>query len=165
MSISKRKRGNAFEGKGHGRLRRKLFEEARQRIETSIAAGYCCEAIAIIESVITDRLESRLNWLSGENHGFKTLGWLINNLRGSETDSALTDLLDDLDIWREQRNRAIHELVKVEDGKPPMSWSDRMAELATGARLGYELLKRLYHRVADLNPRHKSRVFPSPEGM
>jgi hypothetical protein len=164
MSSGKnRQRGEAYSGEGYGTLRYNLFRAARDHIESSIKAGYHCEAIAIIESVISDRLESRLSWLSKQNYGFKTLGWLIKKLRGYETDSELTMLLEDLDKWRERRNGAIHELVKVEAGKPHIGWCERMAELATSARDGYELLKRLYHRVADLNPKHLDRVFPRPE--
>jgi hypothetical protein len=139
-----------------------LQERARERIESCLESGHSCEAISIIESVITDRLESRLNWLNWDNQGFKTLGSLIQQLRPLETDEQIKGMLDDLDHWRVERNGAIHELVKVEDGVPHKDWDSRMNDLSGSANRGYELLKRLYHRVADLNPSHRDRVFPFP---
>lgn len=60
-------------------------------------------------------------------------------------------------------------MVKVADDEPvpgwqtqPSDWQVRMQDLAVSARAGYELMKQLYHRVADLNPRHHDRVFPYP---
>ena len=166
---SERRRGEAFTGKGYGNRRFLLFEAARDHIERSLELGFFCEAIAISESVISDRLESRLSWLTKKNVGFKTLGWLIKKLRKCETDPVLLLLLDELDTWREQRNGALHEMVKVADDGPVPDWQTRdsdwqirMDELSVSARSGYELLKRLYHQVADLNPHHTDRVFPLP---
>jgi hypothetical protein len=165
-----RRRGEAYSGKGYGTRRRLLFEAARDHIEHSIELGFFCEAIAVSESIIADRLESRLSWLTKQNVGFRTLGWLIKELRKCEVDSELAHLLGELDTWRKRRNGALHEMVKVaDDGSVPdwktrpSDWQIRMAELAMSARAGYELVKRLYHRVADLNPRHYDRVFPVPE--
>jgi hypothetical protein len=166
----KRRRGGAYTGAGYGTRRRLLFEAARDHIEESIKRGFYCEAIAISESIISDRLESRLSWLAGYDFGFWELGKLIYWLRVCEEDSGLTDLLNELDRWRTQRNGALHEMVKVADDGPvpdwqtrPPDWQVRLGELAMSARAGYELVKRLYHRVADLNPRHHDRVFPYPE--
>ncbi len=164
-----RRRGEAFVGHGYGTRRHLLFEAARGHIERSIESRFFCEAIAVSESVIADRLESRLSWLTKQNVGFKTLGWLIKKLQKCETDSELTHLLGELDAWRVRRNGALHEMVKVADDGPVPDWQTRdsdwqvrMAELAVSARAGYELLKRLYHQVADLNPLHGDRVFPRP---
>jgi hypothetical protein len=154
-----RLRGEAYAGRGHGRLRYELLVRAKQRIEACLSDGHYCEVIALCESVIGDRLESRLSYLTGDNVGFKTLGHLLLKLREAETDSQLRSLLEDLDIWRGRRNRALHELVKIEDGVPHTSWDDRIEALRQDAENGFELLRRLYHRVADLNPRHTDRVF------
>lgn len=155
-----RKRAQAFTGKGYGSLRYQLFVAAKDRIEKSIKAGYFCEAIAISESVIGDRLESRYSYLKKENVGFKTLGSLIKGLENLETDGKMIQILEELNTWRNARNKALHELVKVEDGVPHTSWNDRMTQLKSDAESGYALLCSLYHRVADLNPLHSDRVFP-----
>lgn len=168
--MNNRKRGEAYAGKGYGTRRRLLLEAARIHIERSIELGFFCEAIAVSESIISDRLESRLSWLTKESVGFKTLGWLINTLRQYESDQELIHLLGDLDAWRKRRNGALHEMVKVSDDGPVPDWENRSSdwqvrtkELSLSARSGYDLVKRLYHRVADLNPRHHDRVFEYPE--
>jgi hypothetical protein len=158
-NFGKRKRGEAYEGYGYGTQRLLLFTNARKHIENSIANGYFCEAIAVIESIISDRLESRISYITKSNVAFKPLGWLIRRMRALETDEELRRLIAQLDSWRELRNGAIHELPKVERGKPKTSWQDRVANLRSSATDGYHLLRAIYNRVADLNPRHIDRVF------
>jgi hypothetical protein len=156
---TKRIRGQAYEGKRYGSLRYQLYVAAKKRIEECIQTGYYCEAITIIESVITDRLESRLSFLKGEDFSFKTLGTLILEAGKFEQDTELIGLLKELDTWRENRNRAIHELVKVEKGKILSSWDERMQVISNTANEGYRILELIYRRVADLNPLHTDRVF------
>lgn len=161
MSTSEtRRRGQAFEGQGYGTQRRILFEKARDHINKSISDGYFCEAISIIESIISDRLESRLSYLDKKNVGFWTLGKLIVSLLKLETDPELKEIIQQVDKWREKRNKALHEMVKVEADKPALTWEDRIIILRESAIEGYQLTKSLYNRVADLNPRHHDRVFP-----
>ncbi len=155
-------RATAYSGKGYGTLRLHLFENARQHIEKSMENGYYCEAIAIIESVITDRLESRLIYLKPTAIGFRNLGSAISELKGCEEDTVIKAMLCALDNWREKRNSALHELVKIEEGQPMLQWDQRIQSLSSSAGEGYYLLKKLYNRVADLNPRHKDRVFECP---
>lgn len=69
-----RVRGEVFAGEGYGSLRYRLFVAANDHIERSIAHGFYCEAISVTESVISDRLESRLSFLTNKNFGFSTLG-------------------------------------------------------------------------------------------
>jgi hypothetical protein len=156
-----RKRGEAFAGSGHGTLRRQLQECARDQIERSLSLGFYCEAIALSESIIADRLESRLSFLSGENAGFRNLGG-FGKLKRIESDDELRNIYAEVDQWARRRNRALHEMVKVEAKKPPTDWATRMRENRLAARDGYEIAKRIYHRVADLNPRHADRVLPRP---
>ena len=158
-----RLRGEAGEGRGYGTQRRKLQEKARRHVERSIEAGFFCEAVAIIESIIADRLESRLSWLKRENSGFRTLGGL-RELKQIETDKVLRVILDHVEAWAPRRNAALHEMVKVERECPEQSWEARLVQTERTARDGYEIAKHLYHRVADLNPRHLDRVFPRPKG-
>ena len=154
-----KKRAEAYKGKGYGKLRYMLYTSAKSRIEECIEHGYYGEAVTIIESVITDRLESRISFLKKENVGFGTLGHLIKEAKKVETDAELLDLFAELDNWREKRNTAVHELVKIEDGQELVDWDNRMKSVGDTAREGYGLLKLVYKRVADLNPKHIDRIF------
>lgn len=157
--VCEQKRSQATATEHCGTLRYNLFKHAEERIEQSIQEGYYCEAIAIIESVITDRLESRLSYLKQINVGFQNLGPAITSLQKCETDETIILLLSELDYWRVKRNTALHELVKIEAVKSVLRWEQRLEDLSVSANEGYELLKKLYHQVADLNPRHVSRAF------
>jgi hypothetical protein len=168
--MNKQIRGEAFAGHGYGTRRRLLLEAARGQIERSIVAGFFCEAIAVSESIISDRLESRLSWLTKQNVGFKTLGWLIKELKKYEFNSDMNRILIELDGWRVQRNSALHEMVKVAADGPipdwesrPSDWQVRMDDLSVTARQGYDLVQQVYHCVAGLNPKHNDRVFPYPK--
>lgn len=163
LNLSKRKvRAPAWTGEGNGARRTSIFRHARRHIEQCISSGYNCEAIALIESVISDRLESRLSYLTKTDVGFKTLGYLLNELRQHEADPKMLEIAGELDKWRIRRNEALHELVKVEANKPFLPWEGRMKEIAKSATDGYVLLLRLYHQVADLHTRHPDRIFPFP---
>jgi len=161
-SRSTRLRGEAFTGKRYGTMRRELQEKARDQIEQSICEGYYCEAVAIIESVVSDRLESRLAFLKNQpGLGFMTLYDLVRELRCLESDPEMASIIEDVDAWRVRRNRALHELVKVQADVPCKTWDHRKRQVAATATEGYEMLKRLYYRVAALNPlSHSERVFP-----
>lgn len=167
-----RERGMALEGKGYGTRRRMLYESARDQIERSIQSGFYGEATALCESILADRLESRLSFLQNKNCGFQTLGKLVEALRsvekGDET-QPLRNTIAAVEVWRKLRNRALHEMVKVVADGPVADWQDRPTDwevrtdfLQRIASLGYELAQHLYLRVAELNPKHHDRVLPSP---
>jgi len=170
--MAEQARGEAFSGNGYGTRRRMLYESARDQIERSIQSGFYGEAIALCESILADRLESRLSFLRNKNRGFQTLGTLVCALRSVEKGDAtqpLRDTIEAIDVWRKLRNRALHQMVKVADNGPiadwqnkPTDWKVRTDFLQRIASLGYELAQHLYLRVAELNPQHHDRVLPTP---
>lgn len=158
MNKDQRRRGEAYTGKGYGTLRYDLFVHSRDHIIHCINHGYYLEATAVIESIIADRLESRLSYLKGDNFAFKTLGKLIQESRISEDDPELRAVIEEIDDWRWKRNQALHEMVKVEEGRK-LSWEDRLSLNKQIAIMGFETLVKVYTRVGDLNPLHFDQVF------
>ena len=129
-----------------GKQRQELYIHAVVQIKQALENGFFLEAIAIEESLIADRLESRLSQLLGWDFSHKTLNKLISTTRNKETDQALRDIvLNDLDEWRKARNSAIHEMVKLDDGDT-RTWQDRMEALGPIAKSGFKLF-----RVVDRN--------------
>lgn len=124
-----------------GPARHDIYREARDRVQGALANGYWLEAITLIESLLSDRLESRASYLAGENKGFQNLGPLLNDLRDLERVPAFRELEQDIDEWRVARNSAIHELPKLEDGKLG-TWAPRLAALQPVAIRGCGLLYR-----------------------
>ncbi|MBD1824395.1 hypothetical protein H6F51_18145 [Cyanobacteria bacterium FACHB-DQ100] len=142
-----RERANSSLDGNVGQERYELYKSAFTWIKEAIDNGYYLEAISIVESLICDRLESHVSVLLNKDFGFKTLGTLINAIKQHETDPSLRSLiLDELDEWRKARNRAAHEMVKIEAGKQ-ISWSERVKINELTAKEGLALLRKIDRQV------------------
>jgi hypothetical protein len=149
-SAKKRTRARAVTGTSVGRLRYNLYKEAYARITEASKKGFYLEAIAIIESLIADRLESRLTFLKKGDLSFKALGPLIAEIGRRETDEKLKQLvLHDVDMWRESRNNAMHEMVKIADGEFP-TWEGRVRAMGLVASKGLACLRAVDKRFKEL---------------
>ena len=152
MAKQKRIRATADPGTQVGQERYQLYREAFEWINKSIDEGYYLEAISLIESLLADRLESRVCFITRSPHGFKTLGPLINDIRSRETDPTLRQVVTtDVNQWREDRNKAAHEMVKIEPGKK-VSWTDRVAINKQVAKEGLRILHKIHDRIRQLKP-------------
>ena len=150
---------------------------ASQRQETLAAAyawikyanssGFYVESICIIESLITDRLESRLSYLLNENIGFQNLKTLIEKTikeenKHKEKDEKLIKILknnedgimNDLTSWSNYRNEVIHELAKVEADKF-IPFHEKKEKAKIVAESGLKLLRKLDNRTTSLRRRKK----------
>jgi 23S rRNA pseudoU1915 N3-methylase RlmH len=93
--------------------RGKAYQTGYSRINSSIEEGYPIEAIAIEEAIISDRLSSHVGYhesLPKEKH--TPLGTLVKKMRKHSKDSESIALADRIDEWREERNAAIHGIIK-----------------------------------------------------
>jgi hypothetical protein len=134
---------NEYPGSPIGMQRYGLHKQAYARIEEAKQQGFYLEAITLIESLISDRLESRLSRLLTPEYGFQTLGSLINSVRQVETDEALkTFVTTRVDEWRTKRNSSLHELAKLSEGDE-RTWEERTIDLPLIAVEGLILLRLL----------------------
>jgi hypothetical protein len=153
-----------------GQERFKLYKSAFDWISKSIDNGYNLEAISVAESLISDRLESYLSFLKGEDFSFKNLGSLIDAFRSKESkaDEVLRSLvIERLDPWRKRRNIAAHEMVKIEDGKNT-SWEDRVKINHEVAREGLDLVRKIDNQVRKARSKHSlssHAIQPTDEGI
>ena len=104
---TKRERAIAIPHAGVGMTRYQLYRKAWGRVESATEAGYYLEAITLLESILTDRLESRASYLTGRNEGYQNLGPLIHTLRQHESIADFRPIIDRIDAWRERRNEAV----------------------------------------------------------
>jgi hypothetical protein len=103
--------------------------ESIKWINYSIECGFYLEAIAVLESLISDRLESRLSYLKGENVGFQNIGTLNEQICKYEPtfnedySQLLIETLKgdnpklngfNLKSWTKKRNEVIHQMSKIE---------------------------------------------------
>jgi len=135
-----------------GHRRHNLYREAYGRISKAIHDKYFLEAITLTESLLTDRLESRMTFLLRKDFSFKTLGKLIQEIQKSENDVQLRELVaGGVESWREKRNNALHEMAKMEESDN-RSWDARMAELPAIAGTGLKVLRQVDSRIKTLRP-------------
>lgn len=148
MARAERIRATATPGTPVGQTRYRLYRKAYARVKDAQETGFYLEAITIIESLVSDRLESRLCHL-GVNVAFKPLGKLIDGFKSKsskESDLELRRLVaEDLDGWRGERNRALHEMAKLVEGEDA-DWDTRYDGLRAVATRGAALLRKIDKR-------------------
>lgn len=122
--------------------RRSLYEHAARRVNRALREGFWVEAIALEEAMISDRLESLLSVSLKRPQSFETLGPLLRALRKASPALLDEELLNDLDAWRQRRNAAVHQMVKVPDGDTK-GWAHRLRDARAAAEEGKLLFRRL----------------------
>ena len=159
MASIQKKQLTHEENKGPNSLvaqaRQKLYREAILRIKNAIEHRYPLEAIALLESMIADRLEARLAKIFIQDPckgAFSTLGKLTKKLGGEELkeNEAAKDLYKAVKTWAERRNEALHQMVKLAEGDTK-DWAGRLEEAQATAEAGMTLFRKLDALVGKLN--------------
>ena len=139
-----------------GMVRHDLYRGAIGKLNAAIANAYFIEAIAISESFICDRLESRVSFLSGDDElarRHSTLGALVRRLNSSEKKAdyeSLREVYDEINVWRAARNKAIHNIVKLTVGQEQQTWETRYNALKSDALEGKRLFQKLASEIEKL---------------
>ena len=92
-----------------------LLRKTYQRLERAKRLGSYIEVIALLETLMSDRLEVLESMSLGEPGKVDTLGRLINRVK--KLDLIPTPLLEGLEEWSKSRNLAVHRLVKITDSE------------------------------------------------
>lgn len=134
--------------------RYQLFKTGFARINDAIEHRYFLEAICLIESLLADRMESRVCDHVCDYNGFDALGSILRRLK-HEPHPSLQKLNLEVDRWREHRN-GIHEVMKI-DASHLGDWSTRIGRLRATALAGRKLL-RSYDQALRSVRRQESRL-------
>lgn len=128
-----------------GMKRYQIIKEAIGHIKKSIENEYYLESITLCESLIADRLESRLKYLTNsDKFSFKPLGELIKGIINKESDQKLKDYCNqELNSWKNKRNEALHAMAKIEDGSMK-SWQQKIDDCKDAAIEGETLRKKIF---------------------
>lgn len=119
--IENQKRKKA-EGNHLGTRRYLRYVAAFDHVMNCYERGYHLEAIAVLDSLIGDRLASRLGYLLGEEIPIQyTIGRLSHklleplgkNASPVEVDSAFEAVIIEIRAWAKERNRAMHATAKI----------------------------------------------------
>ena len=124
--------------------RYELFKSLFSHLNQCIEKGFYIEAIALEESFIADRLESRINFLQPINEfSFKPLEKLISKIKEIESDEEIKSfVISEITNWKNGRNYAVHELAKIQINENT-TWNDRLKRCKESANSGKEILRTL----------------------
>jgi hypothetical protein len=124
----------------------KSYSEAWKRIKAAQEAGFYLEAIAIQESILSDRITSYLAYCGllpkNKNPGLWELLEAWKRDPASAKGEEFSDLRNAInDVWRGMRNDAIHGLVKSAPGTPTQDVDDFLSAAKCAAKLGEKLAR------------------------
>lgn len=97
--------------------RNNLLKFCHFRLKEALRDGYFLEAIALIDSIMTDRLESILARSLQASPKFRTLGEAVKDVQKLDIELVDSELLDDLTKWTWKRNRWLHEMARIPEGE------------------------------------------------
>jgi hypothetical protein len=135
--------------KNVGKERSKLYAAAISRINQAVKEGYFIEAIALSESVLSDRLLARYSYLKGfktESRAEKTLHKLLKSLIDEDHSpdrDRMIQIYQDIFSWKEVRNSAVHAMVKLREGGVMETFESKYKQLHPHAQKGIVLVRAL----------------------
>lgn len=141
IPLNKKTRPVAKPGTDIGQARYAQIKDGIDQYKKAMDAGFYIEAIALMESAISDRLESSLNYLHPKSdYSYRTIGMLANALlkAGYYSD----DTLNEIKNWAKIRNEAIHQMVKLLPNQSK-NFQDRYGDLKSCAEMGYAIFKKV----------------------
>ena len=169
--LSKKKKGpvtraSNARGSDVGKRRSDLYANAYRKIAEARAAGFYIECIAILESIICDRLESRracLNPNDTSKHRFETLRTASKLIaEESSHDADIRRIYQDILDWSNRRNEAVHQIVKLASKDHTTSWARRYGALRRTVDRGEELARAISRKVEALN-KHDHEQLANPK--
>ena len=126
------------------------YKLAFERLDEALEEGWLLEAISLEESIISDRLLSALQSLTGKDSAKVSLNELINQTKEAFVANGgdpQVSLFDQLHQWRQNRNECVHAFCKLDDHAYSESsaeiFSDMMWETAMKGRELVDLVRHL----------------------
>jgi hypothetical protein len=141
-----------------GQMRKVLYAKTLKRVSEATDAGFVLEAIALLESVISDRLESRLEKLELDCTApgkFWPLSTMAKTLAEQSDDPEnAKEVYRETPKWAKRRNMALHGLAKLAKAEDK-NWDEKYTEARETMAQGIKLFRALDREVRKLN-RHQA---------
>lgn len=138
-----------------GFARYSIYKDTIDRYHVAMDSGFYVEAISLMESLISDRIESLLNACAERKntddsrnmeYSYLPLGTLVVSALGTEdirNCQPMVDVMNKIKDWKTKRNGAIHEMAKLSDTEIEQPFSEKYANLKGVAEDGYRLFREL----------------------
>lgn len=143
---SRRQRPIAEKNNSVGLQRYTRYRKVLRRYKEAVEQGFYLEAVTLMESIISDRLESIINHVSNTNHSYSPLGNLIilfedRKIKEKISDDFLT-IVKAISEWKNQRNKALHEMAKLDD-ELTQTFETLYASAKQTAEEGYAIFRKV----------------------
>ena len=132
----------------NGKLRQKLYAAAVKKADAAIKGGFYIEAIALYESMLSDRLEAhirRQNVRYGGKGTLKTVGNAASAVKSNTSQKRQPELYQickEIADWAKGRNEAVHHVVKLTEANKEISFDVRYESYHLIATKGKSLFDR-----------------------
>lgn len=150
-----------------GKLRYDYYRNTKNRIKEAFEKGFYLEVITLCESIICDRMEARIAYLSSEEDrkfrpigdNCKKLGYTYSDENDKifehsgkelETNTEARNLYGEIYKWRNLRNNALHEMAKFKEGDLD-DWETKYMKTEIIAQKGKILATKVGEQVKKLN--------------
>lgn len=148
--VKEHKIRNHIGNEGVAQNRYEIYKHAMSRYKLAFEQGFYFEAVAIMESVIADRMESRIGELTNTEVSFDTLSNLRDRLIGKKDKYTKIETNEDLEKlynkivsdWAGKRNKALHQVVKISI-KEPKDWETTLSKAKEAAEEGKKYFNEL----------------------
>lgn len=125
---------------GLGTARYDIIQKAAQQVASAHSSGFCVESLMLLESILSDRIQSRLDHLrGGPLQARPALGQMLKEWEKLENVSDFADLIPRVDAWAKTRNEAAHGMAKLPDLDGP-TWDERYATASVATLIGAKIL-------------------------
>lgn len=140
------KRLTGGQGTAIARQRYGLYKLANEQLKAAYEAEFYIECVSICESIISDRIEARLQFLrrgTDKPSHIDSLGRLLKQVTDIEPEDQveLRAAYASIQEWGNARNKTIHQFVKVTDQNQDLDGKGRVRNAKTAARDGIRLMK------------------------
>jgi hypothetical protein len=136
-----------------GSERKEYYKNCFEHISSAQKNGFWLEVITLCESMISDRLESRLAWInnqSSDSRQFRTLGSLRIKLGKNDSVPESSSILEEVKEWASKRNRALHQMVKLAEAEEG-DWRSKYDQNKEVAEAGIDLFRKVDSYVRKYN--------------
>lgn len=131
-----------------GEIRRDRYQRVLEQYKRAMESGFYLEAVTLMESIISDRLESRATYLD-KTTGFDTLGKLCNIL---SSDTVLKDIIPQIVDWKNGRNRMLHEMSKIDASDMAEDFDEKYESGRLLAQSGLDIFRQVDAAVRRRQP-------------
>lgn len=123
------------------RIKGYLITKSLHRAKRAVSEGFYLEAIVLVDSLITDRLNVIAHYSAEVKVQVKGVNNGVRNLTNAQVKIFDSGLIEETLIWGKSRNAAVHGFSKLGEYED-LGWNQRINKSKCSAEDGLKLAKR-----------------------